>query len=133
MAEHDVTVRETVEASPDRVWTTLTDPAATTAWMGAAAESAWQPGAPITWTGEWQGKEFTDRGEVIEADEPRSLVHTHGSGDGPAHRLHWTLRPEGERTELTLVQSGAESEEQAAEFERNWSMMLGRLKEAAES
>jgi uncharacterized protein YndB with AHSA1/START domain len=87
-----------------------------------------------------RGQPFEDKGEVIESQPPRRLVHTHfsalsGGEDVPEnyHRLAWTLRPEDGATKLTLVQSGASSAAEAEQFKASWAQMLDALREAAES
>src|SRR3712207_7239681 len=40
---------------------------------------SWRPGSPITWSGEWQGHAFEDKGEVLEVEPPHRLVVTHFS------------------------------------------------------
>ena len=60
-----------ISASPDQVWGALTDPEAISAFMfGSKVETDWQVGSPITWTGEYDGKPFTDKGEILQVDEP---------------------------------------------------------------
>jgi hypothetical protein len=36
--------------------------------MGADVETDGKPGSPITWKGEYQGKPYEDKGELVEAD-----------------------------------------------------------------
>ncbi len=140
MGQHEVTVTRTIQASPSEVWACLTEPAAVAKWMmGARVESSWEKGARISWAGEYKGQSFEDKGEVLEIDPGRRLVHTHfspmsGAEDKPEnyHRLTWSLAPDGDATELTLVQDGASSAEEAEQFERNWGQMLDALRQAAE-
>lgn len=136
MGEHDVTVTRTIHVPASRVWDTLTDPDLVKRWMmGAAVDSTWQEGAPITWSGSYEGTDFTDRGEVLRVEKGERLVHTHVSGmseDAAEHELDWRLAEDEGTTKLTLVQKGATSEEEQEQFRATWSGMLDALREAAE-
>jgi protein-S-isoprenylcysteine O-methyltransferase Ste14/uncharacterized protein YndB with AHSA1/START domain len=141
MPDHDVTVTRTVHADADRVWAALTQPDLVKQWMmGAEIESTWEPGALITWSGEYNGQTYEDKGEILEIDAGKRLVHTHfspmsGAEDRPEnyHRLSWDLAEDNGSTKLTLTQSGASSAEQAEQFEANWRNMLDSLREVAEA
>lgn len=111
---------------------------------GTEIETDWKVGHPITFKGEWQGKPFTDRGEIQSLSEAHELSFTHwsdkdGSGRRPAsyHIVRYQLEPSGSGTKVTLSQFN-EGENQAvdpktkAEFEANWKMMLDGLKQASE-
>ena len=117
----------------------MTDPDLVSEWMmGAKVRSEWTPGSPITWSGEHNGQSFEDRGQILEVDRGRRLVHTHfspmtGAEDVPEnyHRVEWNLDDREGSIELTL-EMPVDSEEQRAEFENNWGMMLDSLKAVAE-
>lgn len=140
MSDYDVRISLTIQAPAARVWSALTDPALVSSWMmGASVASGWQKGDAITWSGEYEGRPYSDKGQVLEVEPGRRLVHTHfspmsGAEDVPEnyHLLEWTLADDGDATRLTLVQTGARSAEEAAQFERNWDLMLGGLKATAE-
>lgn len=139
MTSSTITVTREIHADRERVWTAMTDPDLVKEWMmGATVRSDWKPGSDITWSGEYNGQSFEDRGEIIEIDPATQLVHTHfspmsGAEDVPEnyHRVEWRLDGKGESTELTL-QMPVESEEQGEEFESNWGAMLDSLKTVAE-
>ncbi len=141
MADHDVTVTRTIHTAADRVWTVLTDPDLVSEWtMGARVESTWQPGASITWSGEYDGKPYKDKGEVIEVEPESLLVHTHfsamsGAKDTPEnyHRVMWQLDGDGSSTKLTLSQSGASSAKEAEQFKDSWRTMLDQFRDVAEA
>ena len=137
MAEHDVRITRTIHADADRVWATLTDPAAVKQWMmGATVTSTWKAGASIEWRGEYEGTPFTDTGEVEEVEVGKRLVHTHVSGSAPdaaPHTLTWTLDDAHDgATKLTLVQTGSASEQEAEQSKQNWAAMLDGLRDTAE-
>ena len=125
-----------VAAGPERVWAALTDPEQIAVYMhGSQVESTWEVGSPITWNGEYEGRPYQDKGEVLTYDEPRVLSVTHyspmmGQPDEPEnyHTLVYTLTAAGEGTRLELSQDGNESEEQAEQFSTNWQQMLDGLK-----
>jgi len=136
MAGFTATAQTDVAAPPERVWAALTDPAQIATYMqGSKVTSTWEVGSPITWDGEYDGRAYQDKGEVITYDEPRVLSVTHyspmmGQPDEPEnyHTLVYTLTADGDSTRLELTQDGNESEEQAEQFSKNWQTMLDGLK-----
>lgn len=137
MAEREVTVTMTIDATQDQVWRAMTDPGLVEQWMmGAQVDSTWQKGDPITWSGEYNGQPYTDSGEILDIDPGRRLVHTHASTmapDAPAHTVTWSLDQAGEdKTELSLAQDGAQSDDEAEQFKSNWTAMLDELRTVAE-
>ena len=141
MAGFEATAQTDVAAPPERVWAALTDPAQIATYMqGSKVTTTWQVGSPITWDGEYDGRSYQDKGEVLTYEEPRVLSVTHyspmmGQPDEPEnyHTLVYTLTPDGERTRLELTQDGNESQEQADQFSQNWQSMLDGLKAQVEN
>lgn len=140
MSEHVATAHTTVDADADRVWQAMTDPRLVAEYMmGSEVASDWQPGSPITWTGEWEGRPYQDKGEVLQAEPGRLLEVTHyspltGDDDVPEsyHTVRYELTPAGDGTAVTLTQDGCDSAEQAEQFSQNWQGMLDGLKKVAE-
>jgi uncharacterized protein YndB with AHSA1/START domain len=102
---------------------------------GAHVQTTWEVGAQITWTGDYEGRTYQDKGEVLAVEEPRLLSMTHysplmGDDDVPAnyHTLVYTLAPTDSGTRLELSQDGCEDEEQAQQFSQNWQAMLNSLR-----
>ena len=140
MTDHVAHAEVDVSASSRQVWDALTDPKAIARFMfGATVETDWHEGSPITWTGEFDGKPFQDKGEILEAVAGERLRMTHfspltGQDDVPEnyHTLDYRLTDAGDHTHVTLDQDGNDSEEQAAQFSSNWQMTLDQLKEYVE-
>jgi len=140
VADHVAHAETEISASPDQVWDALTDPEAISRFMfGSQVDTDWQVGSPITWTGEYDGTSFTDKGEILQADAPERLRLTHyspmtGEPDAPEsyHTLDYRLAPTEAGTRLTLDQDGNASEEQAEQFAGNWQTMLDQVKEYVE-
>ena len=141
MADHVATAAVEVSASPRQVWAALTDPVQVKKYMfGADVESDWRPGSRVVWRGEYEGRRFEDKGQVLEADPGRLLKVTHfsplsGQEDVPEnyHTLTYELEPAGDRTRVSLTQDNNSTPEEAEHSRGNWEMMLARLKEVVES
>jgi uncharacterized protein YndB with AHSA1/START domain len=130
-----------VGADAERVWAALTEPDQIAGYMhGSRVTTTWEVGSPITWEGEYDGRAYQDKGEVLAHDEPRLLSVTHyspmmGRPDEPEnyHTVVYTLTATDEGTHLALTQDGNETEEQAEQFGQNWQTMLDGLKVQVES
>ena len=129
-----------INASPERVWEALTTPRIIKQYFfGSDVASDWQVGSPITYRGQWQGKEYEDKGVVLDVQPGRRLVTTHWSplsevADVPEnyHTVTYDLVPEGPATRVTLRQDNNASEQEAAHSGDNWRMVLKLLKELLE-
>jgi uncharacterized protein YndB with AHSA1/START domain len=129
-----------IGAPPERVWIALTDPDEIERWFfGVRTETDWAPGSPIVHRGEWQGKPYVDKGEVVAFDPPTRLVHTHwsdlsGTPDAPEHyqEVTWTLDDRDGATELTVSERNLPSEEAKGVSEQSWQTVLQNLKDLVE-
>ena len=130
-------------APPERVWRVLVQPDLVARYMhGTSVETDWQVGSPIVWRGEWQGRPYEDKGEVLEVSPPRRLAVTHwsamtGEPDVPAGYHHVTYEIEdlgADRSRLTLTHGNAPSQEAADGMVANgWRPMLEELRQVAEA
>jgi uncharacterized protein YndB with AHSA1/START domain len=129
-----------IAAPTQRVWTALTDPDQIEKYMfGSRVDSDWTVGSAITWSGDYEGKVYQDRGEILEVDPGRRLVLTHfsplsGQDDKPEnyHTLTYELAARDEQTHLSLSQDGNGSPDEAEHARENWQQVLGGLKSVAE-
>jgi uncharacterized protein YndB with AHSA1/START domain len=126
----------TIDAPRARVWQALVDPRAIKQYMyGADVVSEWRVGSPIVWKGEWQGKPYEDKGEILRVEPGQRLEYSHwspmsGQPDEPAnyHTVKIELTGEGERTRVQLEQDNNSTEDARGHSETNWRAMLGGLK-----
>jgi len=140
MADYLATAETEISASPAQVWAALTDPALIRRYMfGTLVETDWQPGSPILWKGEYEGRAYEDKGEIVEIEPQRRLKVTHfsplsGQEDLPEnyHTLLYELTPGGGTTYLSLSQDKNTSEAEAEHSKSMWAMMLAGLKEVVE-
>jgi uncharacterized protein YndB with AHSA1/START domain len=130
----------TIDATRADVWRALVDPATIPKYMfGSKVVSDWREGSPITFSGEWQGRPYQDKGTVLEARPGRRLRYTHfsplsGQPDVPEsyHTVTIELSGEGSQTQVTLTQDKCPSEQARGEYEKNWAAMLAALKKVVE-
>ena len=140
MSELGTSASVTIDAPVDEVWKALTTPELIRQWFfGVDTESDWRVGSPLVHRGEYQGKPYVDKGEIVRFDPPKLLVHTHwsdlsGRPDSPDHyqQVTWALTDRGGATELTVGEENLPSEEARAVSEQSWKAVLGNLKELLE-
>ena len=134
------TASTVVDADRRKVWQAITDPAEVKQWFfGTDLATDWTPGSAITWSGEWEGKPYQDKGQVLAYDEPERLSVTHfspltGQDDVPEnyHTLVYELDENDGVTTVSLSQDNNGSEEEAEHSRANWQLMLEGLKKQVE-
>jgi uncharacterized protein YndB with AHSA1/START domain len=140
MSGHVATAQCEIAAAPEEVWRALTDPGLIKLYMfGSEVNTDWKPGSPITWQGEFEGRAYEDKGEIISFEPTRQLEVTHfspltGQEDRPEnyHRVRYDLQPTNGGTSVRLTQDNSSSAEEAEHSAANWQMMLDGLKKVVE-
>jgi uncharacterized protein YndB with AHSA1/START domain len=106
----------------------------------AQVQTDWQPGSPIVWKGEYQGKKYEDKGEILEVQPNRLLRVTHfspmtGLPDEPRnyHTVTYDLDDRDGRTHVCLSQDNNGSEDEAERSTANWETVLKGLRQTVES
>ena len=80
MNEATARVSKTVTAPPDKVWRALTSREKLKKYFfGADVESTWNVGDPIHMRGEFKGKAYEDKGEILVAESGKRLEFSHWS------------------------------------------------------
>ena len=129
-----------IDAPREDVWKALVDPEAIKQYMfGTTVVSDWREGSSVVWKGEWQGKPYEDKGRILQLKPGRSLQYSHFSPlsrlpDRPEnyHTVTVELSGDGDQTQVALTQDKNASDEERAEAEKNWGMMLAGLKKFVE-
>ena len=130
----------TIEAPSSKVWKALVDPGAIKEYMfGAEVATDWREGSPIVWKGQFKGKSYEDKGEVLEVVANRRLRYRHysplaGVPDEPGnyHTVTIDLARDHDGTHVLLTQDNNPDEKAKAHSEENWSSMLEGLKKYVE-
>jgi uncharacterized protein YndB with AHSA1/START domain len=129
-----------INAPAEKVWDALTNPEIIKQYLfGTNAVSDWKVGSPITYTGVWEGKEYKDKGTILEIVPNKKLVSTYWSGmsgkaDVPENyqKVSYELEEADGKTTLTITQENNPSAQSAEHSGDNWKMVLGKMKEILE-
>jgi uncharacterized protein YndB with AHSA1/START domain len=140
VADHVAKAETEIEAPPAEVWHALTDPEQIKQYMfGSQVVTDWKQGSPIVWKGEYEGKQYEDKGEIVEVEPERRLKVTHfsplsGDEDRPEnyHTVLYELEQRNGNTHVSLTQVNNSSEEAAEHSQANWEKMLAGLKQVVE-
>lgn len=131
----------TIDAPAAKVWDALVNPASIKQYMfGTDMTSDFTPGSPVTWKGEWEGRPYEDKGEILRIERERLLEYTHfsplaGLPDAPEnyHTVTIELSGDGGKTNVALSQDNNKTDQEREHSEKNWRMMLEGLKKFVES
>ncbi len=129
-----------INAPTEKVWNALVNPQAIQQYMfGTHVVSDWREKSPIVWKGEWQGKPYEDKGVILQLKPGRIIQYSHfsplsGLPDKPEnyHIVTIELSADGNQTHVSLTQDNNATEEERADSEKNWGMMLAGLKQFVE-
>lgn len=129
-----------INAEPARVWKALTTPSLVSKYlMGTKVSTDWREGSEITYSGNYNGKDYTDKGVIKKVEPNRILQSTYlssmsGKKDEPDNYnvVTYALTPENGKTVLTLTQDNIATEEERDHSTKNWNMVLNKLKDVVE-
>lgn len=131
----------TINAPASKVWQALVNPEIIKQYLfNTDVISDWKVGSPIIYRGEWEGKPFEDKGEILEIEPEKVLKSTHwsplsGVPDTPEnyHTVTYTLSEKGDSTDVTITQDNNASEDEKAHSEKNWQTVLKGMKDLLEA
>jgi len=132
--------RVEIKAPPSRVWDALTDPKMIKQYLfGTDTFTTWKVGDPIVFKGEWEGKQYEDRGTIMALEKEKELRYTYWSSfsglpDSIENYANITcvLTHKDDKTMLTVTQDHCSSEEQRNHSEQNWHSVLNTMKDLLE-
>lgn len=140
----DLRVSESIEieSAAHAIWDALTNPEKIKVYLfGANAQSDWQVGSTVVFSGEFQGHTYEDKG-IVRLNEPnKTLEYGYWSGfsgleDKPENysSVRYEITPlENGTHRLTWTQIGFASETGQAHTQQMLPTMLAQIKEIAEA
>jgi len=139
--KHVSTASIAIEAASADVWDALVNPAtARKYFFGATVHSDWKEGSPITFTGEFNGNCYHEKGTILHCRPERLLQYSHWSDqeqlpDLPENYRNWTFRIESRSAGvlLSVTEDNIPDEIKRARSDEFWSGVLATIKEIVES
>jgi uncharacterized protein YndB with AHSA1/START domain len=131
-----------IEASSSEVWKALTTPATIKKYlMGTNVSTNWKEGSTITYEGEYNGKNYKDKGIIKKIIPGKIFQSTYwssmgGKADRPENYNIVTYELEENSDGTTIVritQDNILSDREQEHAVSNWKMVLQKLKEVVES
>jgi uncharacterized protein YndB with AHSA1/START domain len=130
-----------INASPERVWEGLTKPDIVREYFfGTELDTTWEPGTPLYFRGEWEGKKYEDRGKVLKNKKPELLQYSYwssmsGTPNLPENYVTVTYQLEKKEygTHLIITQSPVKDEKTRDHSEQNWLQVMEGLKKILEA
>src|SRR5665647_3698883 len=129
-----------VDASPAQVWKALTTPSLIKKYlMGTDVSTDWKEGSTITYSGEYEGKKYHDKGIIRKIEPEKILQSTYlssmsGKDDKPENYnlVTYKIAIKDNKTILTLTQDNISTEKEKEHSIENWKMVLEKLKQVVE-
>lgn len=133
------TYQTVVNAPVEKVWEALTKAEIVKQYFfGSNQVTDWKVGSPITFTGEYEGQSYKDKGTVLEYVPNKRLSFSYLSSwsnlpDEPNNYLQVTYQtePVAQGTQLTITQTNYD-EERAKHSQQSWATVIDGLKKIVE-
>jgi uncharacterized protein YndB with AHSA1/START domain len=132
IAKTSIQINNTV----DEAWKALVNPKIVEKYMlGSQQLSDWQKGSRIIWKKDFNGRQFEDKGEILEITPPKRLKYTHyspatGKPDAPENyqTVSVTLKENAKGTTIELSSDNNANEKEKAMTEQIWAYYFQGLK-----
>lgn len=134
-----LSVSRHINVPTGKVWEALTTPSIIKQYFfGTNTVSDWKPGSPLTFSGEWQGKTYQDKGTILENEPGKLLKYKYWSSmsgieDKPENYVTVTFKVAGDTTtDLIITQENIPDEKTKTHSENNWNLVLDNLQNLLE-
>ncbi|TGM47393.1 SRPBCC domain-containing protein [Leptospira biflexa] len=129
-----------IESSLDQVWNVLVSPDSIKEYLyGTETTSDWKKGSEIWFRGQWEGKDYEDKGIILKFDIQKEFSYTYFSSffmlpDLPKNysEIVMKLNEKQGGVFLHISQIGFLSESQQNHSLENWKQILEKIKQLAE-
>jgi uncharacterized protein YndB with AHSA1/START domain len=133
-------VQRSIQAPISKVWAGLTLPELVKQYFfGSNLVTTWQPGSPIYFRGEWEGKPYEDKGTVLTFEPGKVLEYDYFSSwsdleDLPENYqiIRYRLTPKANGTLLIITQRNIDTLEKKLHSAQNWAALLTDFKKLME-
>lgn len=133
-------VAKVIDAPASEVWDALTNPEKIKKYFfGTEVISDWKTGSSLQFKGEWEGKEYLDKGTILKSEKEKIFQYDYlssfsGLEDKPENYaiVTYELQSENGKTKLIITQHNNATEESKKHSEENWNYILNSLKELVE-
>jgi uncharacterized protein YndB with AHSA1/START domain len=140
MSKQALTTTIDINAPAAKVWQGLTDPELVKQYFfGTNLKSDWKEGSPITFSGEWDGKAYEDKGTILEITPGEYVKYSYwssmsGTEDKPENyaNVSYKIIEKDDVSTLEITQDGIKDEASKEHSEQNWQMVFGGLKKILE-
>jgi uncharacterized protein YndB with AHSA1/START domain len=130
----------TISAPASAVWDALTNPSLIKQYFfGTDAVSDWKEGSPLEFKGEWNGKQYIDKGVILKSEPAKLFQYTYlssfsGLPDVPENyaNITYELFEDNGETTLNVKQENVANEDARKHSEENWELVLKNLKNLLE-
>ncbi len=128
-----------INSNVKKVWETLTE--TTTDWNGIIIEtkSEWKPNSSIVFSFVWDGKQYADKGMIIEFEIEKIFSHSYWSAfsglpdeEKNYSKVQYELLPTDNGTLLKLTQTNFATEIMYQHSNKNWDDALDKIKAKCE-
>ncbi len=129
-----------IQVKPEKVWFAITDRETIKKFFfGTEAISDWKVGSTLIFQGEWEGKSYQDKGNILAVESGKVLQYNYWSGFSGLKDVienyslvTYRLEADGKGTIVHLSQEGFATEEAQSHGEEGWKMVLEGLKKLLE-
>ncbi|HYG49785.1 MAG TPA: SRPBCC family protein [Flavobacteriales bacterium] len=141
LSEKVVRKQIAINASAEKLWDVLTKPEMIKHWLGGTnAESDWKAGSPISFSGEWNGSAYKDKGVVLQFIPLQIFQFSFWSSfsglpDKAENYAIVTLQvaQKSNATQLILTQRNVATAEMYKHSDKNWDESLAIIKKLSEN
>jgi uncharacterized protein YndB with AHSA1/START domain len=129
-----------INAPAVKIWDALTNPAKIIQYTASQLETTWKEDDRITWSGEMQGMQFVNKGQVLVFTPHSQLSFTYWSGMGGDadssenySTITFDISPIGDAScKLKYNRSNIPTEMETQVFQSHIDLMLSEIKKISE-